>query len=164
MIPTHAPRPKRMKASAQEFAIGLLWDAYTPRVESKVAEHLIALNDVYRGRLRAVVVDDVAAKRVKRITEALRIPTEIGGDQAKVWSVYVVNEQPELPEHAETAYYVNIGQPRKVLEMHPNDPHYPVLYNKNDERYVPPRFQLNLQKTPPRFAGWDPMRFWRFGI
>jgi tRNA A37 N6-isopentenylltransferase MiaA len=149
---------------APRFNIGLLWDKYTPRVESKITSHLISLNDVYRERIAAVVIDEKAAQDVQRVATALRIPVVVGGNNASVWSVYIVNEQPEIPENAETAYYVNIGQEKHKIVLTPDDPRYPNVFNKNDERYVPPAYQLNLNKTPPRHVGWDPQRFWRFGI
>jgi len=156
-------KPQRVRAS-RDFSIGLLWDAYTPRVESKIVSHLISLNDVYRGHLRAVVMDEKAENSIKRISQALNIPVTVQPSTAKVWSVYVVNVQPELPDSAETAYFINIGQKQKQLEMHPDRPNYPSIFNKGDERYTPPHLQLNLNRQPPRYKGWDPMRFWRFGI
>lgn len=164
MIKIQSSKTIRVQSSDVVHRVGLLWDVYTARVESKVCSHLIALNDVYRSKFCIVVSDEKAAGQIKRVAEALRIPVEVAPATAKTWSVYVVNEQPFLPENAETACYFNIGQQKHTIQLKPNTPNYPTIFNKGDDRYVPPKWQLNLNKTPPRHVGWDPQRFWRFGI
>jgi hypothetical protein len=155
---------KRAAKANSEFRIGLLWDAYTPRVESRIVQHLIALNNVYRGKIRAVVMDETAEKNIQRMASTLNIPVDIQPSTANVWSVYVVNKEAPVPSNAETVYFFNIGQKQHQIEMWPNQPNYPAVFNKGDERYVPPHLQLNLNRQPPRYRGWDPIRFWRFGI
>lgn len=88
--------------------VGVLWDKYTPQVESSMARDLLALSDC--GSLIVVT----KAKDASKILKALHIEESSG--KADVWCVYWTNAEsthsPEAPD-SEAEVFVRDLRPLK---------------------------------------------------
>lgn len=117
------------QAKPEPFLVGLLWDEWTPQVESQLLRDVMALQDDINIGKRLVVSTGPEADRVLR---AVDVPN-IGplSKEATFWRLYQTGESPpEAPEWATDSLV-------QILYQKVNNQHF--LDKRDSEIFLPNR-------------------------
>lgn len=131
--------------------IALVWDKYTPRVESAIARDLLMLQGMMRVNQQltvACVGDDPV-----RLLNALHVQRDTNLADADAWCVYFVKEQPEVPVEVEHVYLRDLVPKQPDAHFRHDAPTgYPVLERPSDFREGKPTHDPTLIPMPNPYA------------
>ena len=132
--------------------IGVVWDEWTPKVESSIARDLLELKSMYYNtRGFAVATTNNDSESLARLCKAIQVDLIPATPQATVWKAYYVGEcSPSVPDYAETTYAAFVGLRKSVLTLRPDAEGYPALFETRNNRPAPIGLSPLTKSMPPR--------------
>jgi len=107
--------PKGTDAKRRTY-IGILFDEYTPQVESQILRDCMAMQHITDRDEEVVLVTD--SDKPDRVLEALGMRSVPTLKLAKTWIIYKTKEMwPEAPEWAQTEIQRDLWQSKKEMKL-----------------------------------------------
>lgn len=133
---------------AQRF--GIIWDKWTPKVESSIARDLIDMKSSFDKLIVSTINKD--DQRLANLCHAMQIEVGPTSPKVTVWKVYFEGEDihHKVPDYAVDVYRKFVGQPKKQLRLMPNQEGYPALYETRNNRPAPIGLSPLTKPMPPR--------------
>lgn len=140
------------------FAVGLVWDEYTPQVEGQITRDLIALQTQGPQGCDLLVV---CGPEANKVLSGLGLRNAAVAAIARLWITYQTKAEEVLaPEHAETVIKRDLFVLQSTIRLDPNE--CPGYYMKPQGRIIPP--SVNINKVMPNHVGTtDPMIVYLWG-
>jgi hypothetical protein len=150
-MPT-VPYAKGTDATKRVY-IGVIWDEYTPQIESQILRDCMAMQHITDRDEELVLVTQ--SDRPDNVLSALGMRSVPTLKLATTWIVYKVGEQwPKTPEWAKTEIQRDLYQPKKDLKL------LQVDEEEANGYYLPPQGRLSpdtLSLERPAPNGYIPV-------
>ena len=130
-------------------ALGILWDVWSPRVESAVARDLIDMKSQF-GSIQVASLSDNPS--LTRLCKALQLETVEATPKVTVWKVYYEKDDmySDVPSYATDVFRKCVLPQRVVKYLRPNTEGYPSLYEPRNNRPAPLGLSPLNKPMPPR--------------
>lgn len=129
---------------------GILWDQWTPKVESSIARDLLEMKGQF-GKL-VVSTTNKDTQRLVNLCAAMQIDVGPASPKVTVWKAYFEFKDVHdlAPDYAVQVYRKFVGQQKKPLRLMPNQEGYPALYETRNNRPAPVGLSPLTKPMPPR--------------
>lgn len=133
--------------------IGITWDEKSPNLKARLLSDLLKI----ASEIPDAAVEFLPPKSSGTLdtwylpmAQYAGIPV-VQGKEPAVWRVYIVKEEPLLPDYASDIVRKKLTPPApRPIGLIPNKDFYPTLERQSDLREVPVGQSLTLNKIPPQ--------------
>jgi hypothetical protein len=133
-MPT-VPNARGTEAKTRVY-IGVIFDEYTPQVESQILRDCMAMQHISDRNEEIVLVTD--SDKPDKVLEAIGMRSVPTGRLAKTWIIYKTKEQwPKAPDWATTEIQRDLYMPKKDLRL------LQVDEAESNGYYLPPQGRLS---------------------
>jgi hypothetical protein len=141
---------QELKVATPTQKFGIMWDEWSPRVESAIARDLLDMKDQFPGLTISTTCKD--AQRLESLCRAMQLEVVPVSPKVTVWKVYFEKDDisNKVPDYAVDVYRRFVGQRVKELRLMPNQEGYPSLYETRNNRPAPIGLSPLTKPMPPR--------------
>lgn len=138
--------------------IGVAWDKFNSRLRGEVLRDLLKLKDAMPELMIEMLAPDSNVSWFRALCEYVACPIVVG-KEARVWRVYIAENEVELPNYARDIIRKDLRTKKATpIYLKPNAENYPTIERQSDNRIVPPGMSISLDMPPPpRAAGNQPV-------